>query len=74
MYYLYKKKKENRINKNNPAVTRVEECTKAEIGVGADIAKSNHLEKGKIAVFVKKAIIIHPNKEIEPTFKLKNII
>lgn len=37
-------------------MTSVEECTKAEIGVGAAIAKGNHGEKGKIALFVMKVI------------------
>ena len=36
----------NRINKKTPAVTNVEECTRAETGVGAAIAAGSHLEKG----------------------------
>jgi len=43
------------MKRKSPAVTNVEECTKEEIGVGAAIAIGNHLEKGKIAVLVKKA-------------------
>lgn len=35
-------------------MTRVEECTKAEIGVGAAIAKGNQGEKGYKALFVIK--------------------
>jgi len=35
-------------------VTRVEEWTKAEIGVGAAIAIGNQLEKGNSALFVIK--------------------
>jgi len=35
-----------RINKYTPAVTRVDEWTKAETGVGAAIAAGNHAEKG----------------------------
>ena len=38
--------KEKRINKYKPAVTRVEEWTSAEIGVGAAIAKGSQEEKG----------------------------
>lgn len=40
--------------RNKPEVTRVEEWTKAEIGVGAAIANGNHGENGKIALFVIK--------------------
>jgi hypothetical protein len=43
-------------------VTKVEECTNAEIGVGAAIAAGNHLLNGKKADFV-----------IEPT-KINKII
>lgn len=32
--------------RNTPAVTRVEECTKALTGVGAAIAAGSQLEKG----------------------------
>jgi len=38
--------KEKRINKYTPAVTKVEECTKAETGVGAAIAAGSQAEKG----------------------------
>jgi hypothetical protein len=38
--------KEKRINRYTPAVTKVEECTKAETGVGAAIAAGNQAEKG----------------------------
>lgn len=44
--------------KNTPAVTRVEECTRADTGVGAAIAAGSHLEKGIWALFVIAAIII----------------
>lgn len=43
---------EIRIIKNTPAVTRVDEWTKAEIGVGADIAIGSHAENGNCALFV----------------------
>jgi hypothetical protein len=53
----------NRIIIYSPAVTRVEECTKAEIGVGADMAAGSHDEKGKIADLVEnpknKRVIIN---------------
>jgi hypothetical protein len=42
----------NRITKNTPAVTRVEECTKEEIGVGAAIAAGSQLLNGNWALFV----------------------
>lgn len=38
--------------RKRPEVTRVEEWTKAEIGVGAAIAKGNQGEKGKMADLV----------------------
>lgn len=37
---------ENRIKRKTPAVTRVEEWTKALTGVGAAMAAGNHLENG----------------------------
>lgn len=42
---------------NTPAVTKVDECTKAEIGVGAAIAIGNHAEKGNCALFEEAANI-----------------
>jgi glucosamine 6-phosphate synthetase-like amidotransferase/phosphosugar isomerase protein len=36
-------------------VTRVDECTNAETGVGAAMAKGSHDLKGKLALFVIKA-------------------
>lgn len=52
------KEKKNKIEevlwtKNKPAVTRVEEWTMAEIGVGADIAAGNQQDKGNWALLVK---------------------
>lgn len=41
-----------RMRRYRPAVTRVEECTKEEIGVGALIATGNQGENGKIALLV----------------------
>ena len=42
--------------RKRPAVTRVEEWTRAEIGVGAAIAAGSQGEKGKRALFVIKVI------------------
>jgi hypothetical protein len=53
---LEKMRDSKRMIKYNPAVTRVEECTKAEIGVGALIATGSHGENGKIAL-----LVIRPN-------------
>lgn len=52
----------NRTNKNTPAVTRVEECTNEETGVGAAMAAGNHEEKGICALFVIKVTIIVKGK------------
>lgn len=52
-------KGKKRISKNTPAVTRVEECTRAETGVGAAMAAGSHLENGIWALFVIAASIIH---------------
>lgn len=41
---------------NTPAITIVEECNNAETGDGADIALSNHEEKGNWALLVKITI------------------
>lgn len=49
---LKDKKGKNRTNKKTPAVTSVEECTKAETGVGAAIAAGSQLENGNWALFV----------------------
>lgn len=45
-----------RIIRKTPAVTSVEECTNAEIGVGAAIAAGNHAENGNCALFDDAAI------------------
>lgn len=42
----------NRNTRNTPAVTRVDEWTSAETGVGAAIAAGSHLENGIWALFV----------------------
>jgi len=43
---------DSRINKNTPAVTKVDEWTRAETGVGAAIAIGSQGEKGNCALFV----------------------
>lgn len=40
-----------------PAVTRVEECTRAETGVGAAMAAGSQAEKGSCALLVIAAIM-----------------
>lgn len=47
----------NRYKRNTPAVTRVDECTRALTGVGAAIAAGNQLEKGICALLVIAATI-----------------
>ena len=42
----------NFMSKYKPEVTKVEECTNAEMGVGAAIAIGSQGEKGKIALLV----------------------
>lgn len=46
-----------RIKRITPAVTKVEEWTKADTGVGAAIALGNQEEKGSWALFVNAAIV-----------------
>lgn len=45
-----------RINKKVPAVTRVEEWTRAEMGVGAAMAAGSQAENGNCALFVHAAM------------------
>jgi hypothetical protein len=45
--------------RNTPAVTRVDECTKALTGVGAAMAAGSQLENGICALFVIAATIIN---------------
>ena len=44
-----------RKSRYTPAVTKVEECTKEDTGVGAAIAAGSHLLKGSCALLVKHA-------------------
>lgn len=46
------------MSKNTPAVTRVDECTRADTGVGAAIAAGSHLENGICALLVIAASIM----------------
>lgn len=49
---------DSRIIRNTPAVTKVDECTRAEIGVGAAIAIGSQAENGNCALFDNAAVII----------------
>src|SRR6218665_1948588 len=51
-------KLKNRIKRKTPAVTRVDECTKADTGVGAAMAAGSHLENGTWGLLVIAAIVI----------------
>lgn len=73
--------KSNKRNiKNTPAVTRVEEWTSEETGVGAAIANGSHLEKGSCALLVNLANtkikgVVSSSQKINfhpPILKLKN--
>jgi len=53
----------NLIKRYKPAVTKVEEWTKAEIGVGALMAAGSHLIKGNWALLVHNPIISKNQKK-----------
>ena len=53
-------------------MTRVEECTRAEIGVGADMARGNQEENGKIADLVEKAKNKSTTEEVGITEELNH--
>ena len=63
-----------RINKKTPAVTKVDECTKADTGVGAAIAAGSQLLKGIWALLVIPAIIINKFTSIKPSKSHKHKI
>lgn len=67
-----------RIIKYSPAVTKVEEWTKAEMGVGADIAAGNQEEKGNKADFViqpvKKTTITKKGTDNTLLSKVKTLL
>ncbi len=54
-------------------MTRVEECTKAEMGVGAAIAMGSHGEKGYKALFVMKVRTNIIDKILETTSEEKKV-
>lgn len=54
-----------RTSRKTPAVTRVEEWTKAETGVGAAMAAGSQEEKGIWALFVMAATIIEKIISVE---------
>jgi len=66
-----------RIKRYTPAVTRVDECTKADTGVGAAIAAGSQAENGICALFVQAEIIIKKintlDKFISELFKNKYV-
>lgn len=51
------RKGKNRNKRKTPAVTRVEECTSADTGVGAAMAAGSQLEKGIWALLVIAAMV-----------------
>jgi len=62
-----------RINKYTPAVTRVEEWTNADTGVGAAIAAGNHAENGICALFVQAEIIMMNTSKLEKILEKDSI-
>lgn len=62
----------SRIKINVPAVTRVDEWTRAEIGVGAAIAAGSQDIKGNWALFVEAAMIIRTKIIIENSLEREN--
>lgn len=55
---------------NKPAVTKVDECTNEDTGVGAAMAKGNHEENGNCALLVIKQIIKNIVKYLHLLLKL----
>lgn len=64
---------ENRNNKYTPAVTKVEEWTNLDTGVGAAMAAGSQAEKGICALLVQAAIIIRSSKDNKKLWPLKAI-
>ena len=56
-------------NKNKPAVTKVEECTKEETGVGALIAAGSQTLKGNWALLV---ILVNTSRILRPAISITN--
>jgi hypothetical protein len=63
-----------RIKRYTPAVTKVEECTRADTGVGAAIAAGNQAENGIWALLVIAAKTTNPPIKIPGTSCLTNSI
>lgn len=61
---IEEKKLENRITRNTPAVTRVEEWTSEEIGVGAAMAAGSQLLNGNCALLVNLPKIKNSNNTV----------
>lgn len=55
------------MKRKTPAVTKVDECTNADTGVGAAIAAGSHLLKGIWALLVIPAIIINKLTNTKPS-------
>jgi len=63
----------NRISRYTPAVTRVDECTSDETGVGAAMAAGNQAEKGIWALFVIAARIRKINSKFSLVYILSDV-
>lgn len=55
--FVLERNGKKRINRNTPAVTKVDEWTSADTGVGAAIAAGNQAENGICALLVIAAIV-----------------
>jgi len=55
----------NRVRRRTPAVTRVEEWTKDETGVGADMASGSQVLKGNRALLVADANNTHTGSKVD---------
>jgi len=64
----------NRINRYTPAVTKVEECTKEDTGVGAAIAAGNQALNGICALLVQEARVITQARETLASLNLPHLI
>lgn len=73
---IEEKNLEKRITRNTPAVTKVEEWTSEEIGVGAAMAAGNQLLNGNWALFVNLPKIKNRNSTvgIKNIFSIKTLL
>jgi len=55
----------NRITKNTPATTNVEECISAEAGVGASMASGNHTWEKNWAAFIDPEVTRQNEKSVK---------